>query len=156
MHISSHFGIEPILLLARCRCELPNHNCKPRKQYLNLSMPPKKAAVPATPKASTTTTTTTAPSPAVSHTRSASASNLSKQAQWHEVALHVWNKYLDDTPKRTMLLDVFMLFLVLVGAIQFLYCLLVGNYVRSSNNILYCLLILYSRSTPSCQVLEPA
>jgi len=31
-----------------------------------------------------------------------------------------------------MLLDVFMLFLVLVGAVQFLYCLIVGNYVSSS------------------------
>ena len=54
---------------------------------------------------------------------------LSAKSSPQEVALHVWNKYLNDTPTRTMLLDVFMLFLVLLGAVQFLYCLLVGNYV---------------------------
>ena len=58
------------------------------------------------------------------------APTLSAKSSPQDVALHVWHRYLDDTPQRTMLLDVFILFLVLVGAVQFLYCILAGNYVR--------------------------
>jgi hypothetical protein len=39
--------------------------------------------------------------------------------------------YLDTTPQRTKLLDAFMAFLVAVGALQFVYCVVAGNYVRS-------------------------
>ncbi|KAK5100842.1 oligosaccharyltransferase complex subunit epsilon [Lithohypha guttulata] len=95
----------------------------------------KKPAQPATPKAAAPPINAhvaqSAPrAPSATHTRTASASNssLSAKSSPQEVALHVWHKYLNDTPTRTMLLDVFMLFLVLVGAVQFLYCLLVGNY----------------------------
>jgi len=34
----------------------------------------------------------------------------------------------DKTPQRMKLIDVFMLFLVVVGGVQFLYCVLAGNY----------------------------
>ncbi|KAK5938515.1 oligosaccharyltransferase complex subunit epsilon [Knufia obscura] len=94
----------------------------------------KKPAQPATPKAAPPATTNTPAAqptpraPSATHTRSVSNSSLSAKSSPQEVALHVWHKYLNDTPTRTMLLDVFMLFLVLVGAVQFLYCLLVGNY----------------------------
>ena len=36
------------------------------------------------------------------------------------------------TPQRVKLIDVFMGFLVVVGAVQFLYCVVVGNYVSWS------------------------
>lgn len=39
--------------------------------------------------------------------------------------------YLKNTPQRTKLIDVFMAFLVIVGGLQFAYCVLAGNYVRS-------------------------
>lgn len=98
----------------------------------------KKPAQPATPKAAAPpinahVAQSASRAPSATHTKSASASNstLSAKSSPQEVALHVWHKYLDDTPTRTMLLDVFMLFLVLVGAVQFLYCLLVGNYVSN-------------------------
>lgn len=42
----------------------------------------------------------------------------------------IWNKYLEETPQRTKLLDVFLGFLIAVGAIQFLYCVVAGNFVR--------------------------
>lgn len=42
----------------------------------------------------------------------------------------VWNRYVEKTAQRTKLLDSFMLFLVVVGALQFLYVVLVGNFVR--------------------------
>ncbi|KAG7292530.1 hypothetical protein NEMBOFW57_002565 [Staphylotrichum longicolle] len=37
------------------------------------------------------------------------------------------------TPQRTKLLDAFMAFLVAVGALQFLYCILAGNYTTEAN-----------------------
>ncbi|KAH7399437.1 DAD/Ost2 [Pyrenochaeta sp. MPI-SDFR-AT-0127] len=40
----------------------------------------------------------------------------------------VWDKYVQKTPQRTKLLDTFMAFLVGVGALQFLYVVLVGNF----------------------------
>lgn len=90
-------------------------------------------AAPSKPTAQTTgtpatTTSAQTPSKPVSTTTNPTLSNKSSA---QDVALHVWQKYLNDTPSRTLLLDVFMLFLVLVGAIQFLYCLIVGNYVSS-------------------------
>ena len=41
----------------------------------------------------------------------------------------IWQKYQGSTPQRVKLIDAFMGFLVLVGGLQFLYCVLVGNYV---------------------------
>lgn len=48
-----------------------------------------------------------------------------------EIALAVWDRYVQDTPQRVKLIDVFMIFLIFVGALQFLYCVIGGNYVRS-------------------------
>ncbi|PYH43298.1 putative oligosaccharyl transferase subunit Dad1 [Aspergillus saccharolyticus JOP 1030-1] len=45
-----------------------------------------------------------------------------------DIAHTVWQQYLATTPQRTLLLDAFMGFLVLVGGVQFLYCVLAGNY----------------------------
>ncbi|KAL8748265.1 MAG: hypothetical protein Q9199_008223, partial [Rusavskia elegans] len=41
----------------------------------------------------------------------------------------LWSSYQRRTPQRVKLIDVFMGFLVVVGALQFVYCVLVGNYV---------------------------
>lgn len=38
--------------------------------------------------------------------------------------------YHKTTPQRTKLIDAFMAFLVIVGGLQFAYCVLAGNYVR--------------------------
>jgi oligosaccharyltransferase complex subunit epsilon len=46
--------------------------------------------------------------------------------------LAVWDRYVQDTPQRVKLIDVFMTFLILVGVLQFLYCVIGGNYVRST------------------------
>lgn len=43
--------------------------------------------------------------------------------------LDLWRHYLNTTPQRVKLIDVFMAFLVAVGGLQFVYCVLVGNYV---------------------------
>jgi oligosaccharyltransferase complex subunit epsilon len=43
--------------------------------------------------------------------------------------MQLWNTYLEKTPQRVKLIDVFMAFLVVVGGVQFVYCVLAGNYV---------------------------
>ncbi|KAF2682785.1 defender against death DAD protein [Lentithecium fluviatile CBS 122367] len=45
-----------------------------------------------------------------------------------DIVQSVWSNYLKKTPQRVKLLDSFMAFLVVVGALQFLYCLIVGNF----------------------------
>ncbi|QSZ29713.1 hypothetical protein DSL72_004230 [Monilinia vaccinii-corymbosi] len=89
-------------------------------------MAPKKNAAAAVSIASPTSqTTTTIPSSTPIKTPSKSSSrNQSPQ----QVALGIWQNYLDKTPQRTKLIDVFMSFLVVVGVLQFVYCILAGNY----------------------------
>jgi oligosaccharyltransferase complex subunit epsilon len=43
----------------------------------------------------------------------------------------IYSKYVSKTPQRVKLLDTFMAFLVVVGALQFFYVVLVGNFVRT-------------------------
>ncbi|KAK4565252.1 oligosaccharyltransferase complex subunit epsilon [Recurvomyces mirabilis] len=45
-----------------------------------------------------------------------------------QILLGIWNSYVDKTPQRTKLLDTFMGFLMLVGVLQFVYCVIAGNY----------------------------
>ncbi|KAI1461983.1 DAD family-domain-containing protein [Annulohypoxylon moriforme] len=82
-------------------------------------MAPKKSAAapnvaaPATPAPTTATTANTATAKAKS------------EQNWYWI---VWNYYKENTPQRTKLVDVFMAFLVVVGVLQFAYCVLAGNY----------------------------
>ncbi|EOA86369.1 oligosaccharyltransferase complex subunit epsilon [Exserohilum turcicum] len=55
---------------------------------------------------------------------SSSSSNTSAPA----IVQGVWDKYVSKTPQRTKLLDVFLVFLMAVGALQFAYVVLVGNF----------------------------
>ncbi|MCJ1272587.1 oligosaccharyltransferase complex subunit epsilon [Puttea exsequens] len=59
-------------------------------------------------------------------TSKSSTSNLNGQTQ--EIVTGLWDNYNKTTPQRVKLIDVFMAFLVVVGGLQFLYCVLVGNY----------------------------
>ncbi|KAG9201111.1 hypothetical protein B5807_01017 [Epicoccum nigrum] len=45
-----------------------------------------------------------------------------------DIVQGVWSRYVEKTTQRTKLLDSFMLFLVAVGALQFLYVVVVGNF----------------------------
>ncbi|OHW95804.1 dad family protein [Colletotrichum incanum] len=47
---------------------------------------------------------------------------------WDQVLTNIYNHYVNNTPQRTKLIDAFMAFLVVVGALQFLYCVLAGNF----------------------------
>lgn len=97
----------------------------PYSLFSNLTMPPKRASqiapnssgVPPIPKPSS--------KPTSSSSSSSSGPNQSAQ----DVLVSLWQNYLKTTPQRVKLIDVFMAFLVVVGGLQFLYCIVVGNYV---------------------------
>ncbi|KAI1265996.1 defender against death DAD protein [Xylariaceae sp. FL1019] len=61
--------------------------------------------------------------------KSASSSDATASAsQIDKVATNIFQHYQKTTPQRTKLIDVFMAFLVIVGGLQFVYCVLAGNY----------------------------
>lgn len=92
-------------------------------------MAPKKNARDITPTAATAAAAAQASAPAPAP---ASQSKPKKSADsWDKVLQNIYNYYIQDTPQRTKLIDVFLVFLVAVGALQFLYCVLAGNYVGS-------------------------
>ena len=63
---------------------------------------------------------------------SASFKNTNDPSQ---IAQQFWSNYVDRTPQRVKLLDAFLAFLIAVGALQFVYCVIGGNYV--SGHILF-------------------
>ncbi|KAK0118846.1 oligosaccharyltransferase complex subunit epsilon [Cadophora gregata] len=92
-------------------------------------MAPKRSAREPTPSSTSTTQTSvtsagSVPVPTPSKASPKSSNNQSPQ----EIALGIWQNYLDKTPQRTKLIDVFMSFLVVVGVLQFVYCVIAGNY----------------------------
>ncbi|KAB8302612.1 hypothetical protein EYC80_005983 [Monilinia laxa] len=93
-------------------------------------MAPKKnaaaAASIASPTPQTTNSTTTIPSSSTPIKIPSKPSSQNQSPQ--QVAFGIWQNYLDKTPQRTKLIDVFMSFLVVVGVLQFVYCILAGNY----------------------------
>ena len=83
-------------------------------------------ASPASPAAATPAAAAAAPPPSASF----KPGHVGGVQTWDKIAGNVVAHYLDTTPQRTRLLDAFMAFLVAVGALQFVYCVLAGNYVR--------------------------
>jgi oligosaccharyltransferase complex subunit epsilon len=60
-------------------------------------------------------------------------SSIAKTSDAGAIVAHVWSNYLRRTPQRVKLVDAFMAFLVVVGVLQFVYCVIGGNYVRLSH-----------------------
>ncbi|KAL8752431.1 MAG: hypothetical protein Q9184_005738 [Pyrenodesmia sp. 2 TL-2023] len=79
-----------------------------------------------TSTSSSSTQPTPKPSSASSRTSTALSSSTSNDPR--AIATGLWKTYLEKTPQRVKLIDVFMGFLVVVGGLQFVYCVLVGNY----------------------------
>ncbi|KAK3395598.1 DAD family-domain-containing protein [Sordaria brevicollis] len=73
-----------------------------------------------------TTSTTSSTSSKTPATKSLSSAQ--GQQGWNNVVSNLLAHYQDTTPQRTKLIDAFMAFLVVVGGLQFLYCVLAGNY----------------------------
>ncbi|KAI0136071.1 defender against death DAD protein [Hypoxylon sp. NC0597] len=88
-------------------------------------MAPKKSAAAASAASPSTTGPTTAPTASTSTVAKTSASS---PQSINQVAWNIVEYYQKTTPQRTKLIDVFMAFLVVVGGLQFAYCVLAGNY----------------------------
>ncbi|KAL2113332.1 hypothetical protein VUR80DRAFT_4384 [Thermomyces stellatus] len=57
-----------------------------------------------------------------------STPSKSQSLQWDRVVSDVVSHYVKTTPQRTKLIDMFMAYIAVVGALQFLYCLIAGNF----------------------------
>ncbi|KAK7545664.1 DAD family-domain-containing protein [Phyllosticta citricarpa] len=102
-------------------------------------MPPRKQATsPAAAPPSVAAPTSGFPSAAGSNAAAATSPASRKPASSGQAKIHgndaqaiaagVWRNYQAKTDQRTKLLDVFMAFLVVVGALQFVYCVIGGTY----------------------------
>jgi oligosaccharyltransferase complex subunit epsilon len=95
-------------------------------------MAPKKTPSRASTPAASSTSSIHHPSTTTRPTQSSSSSAnvLSKNAvDVQQVGQQMWEGYQQRTPQRVKLLDAFLAFLVAVGALQFAYCVIGGNYV---------------------------
>jgi hypothetical protein len=113
-------GLKLAKLQFNTKTLITKHNVLPPIIRRPHTMPPKQR----TP-ASVGPQTTTATYPPARSTKSASGNNA------QDILQGIWSKYVNKTPQRVKLLDTFMVFLMVVGALQFLYVVLVGNFVRT-------------------------
>ncbi|CAM1506591.1 Fc.00g062320.m01.CDS01 [Cosmosporella sp. VM-42] len=90
-------------------------------------MPPKRNARDPTPSSGATTQAGTSAAGSVP-VQPKIISAKGGAANWNKVLQNIYNYYMEATPQRTKLIDVFLVFLLAVGGIQFLYCVLAGNY----------------------------
>jgi cobalamin biosynthesis Mg chelatase CobN len=112
----------------------PSTNTPNASSFLTMAPKRQRASEPAHSSAATTQSSTTATQsapPASAKVSLKTKDNLSP----HQVALGIWQKYVKETSQRTKLIDVFMAFLVVVGVLQFVYCVIVGNYVCFLGNL---------------------
>lgn len=89
---------------------------------------------PATVPASSVTSSTTQPRTVTSKTFENKSALSSKKASaslkdFPTILQGVWENYVQHTPQRVKLIDTFLGFLLVVGVLQFAYCVLAGNYV---------------------------
>jgi len=91
------------------------------------------AATAATSQASTSTT---APIPLVAEQTKPvvpKKNDARAHVQWDQVPQTVWNHYVEETPQRIKLVDMFLVYLVIIGAIQFFNCAITGTFVRTKD-----------------------
>ncbi|KAF2217603.1 hypothetical protein CERZMDRAFT_19699, partial [Cercospora zeae-maydis SCOH1-5] len=62
-----------------------------------------------------------------SSSTAATPSTLRAQ-DFQSIITHIWSKYQTHTPQRVKLIDTFLGFLLIVGVLQFAYCVLAGNF----------------------------
>ena len=101
----------------------------------NIPTTPSPSAVPTTAAKPTAGVTSASGQPTRDANKPSSATKSSSNGQvrnaqdLQNIGLGVWNKYVDQTPQRVKLLDAFLLFLMAVGLLQFVYCVIAGNFV---------------------------
>ncbi|WPH02663.1 DAD family protein [Acrodontium crateriforme] len=91
-------------------------------------MAPKKNAAAGANSQSTSSSTPATNTPVSNKPSSTSTASRNASTNPQDIATGIWENYVNNTPQRVKLIDTFMLFLVIVGGLQFLYCILAGNY----------------------------
>lgn len=97
----------------------------------NVNTTPSPSAIPpSAAKPSTAVTSASGQPTKPSNKPSTTSSSHVKNAQdLQQIGAGVWNNYVDKTPQRVKLLDAFLVFLMVVGLLQFVYCVVAGNFV---------------------------
>lgn len=72
--------------------------------------------------------TSKASSTKASFTKATATATNDRHQSFQQIASGIWDNYQKITPQRTKLLDTFLGFLVVVGVLQFIYCIIAGNY----------------------------
>ena len=91
-----------------------------RSLALSLIMAPKAASSKSAAASSSASTNTSSPAPTSAASSSAPATTNAVQS--------LWKAYYETTSPRLKTIDAFLVFLVLSGIVQFLYCILVTNF----------------------------
>jgi len=73
-----------------------------------------------------------APEKSTTATPAKSSSKHTGSLDAQHIAQNIWDRYVSQTPQRVKLLDSFLAFLAVVGVLQFVYCILVGNFVSTT------------------------
>ena len=89
-------------------------------------MAPKQRNVTPVPAAAPTAVSPSTPA------KAAKASAAASKDDWVQLAQNVYNYYVNNTPQRLMLVDAFLVYLMAVGALQLVYNIAFGDYVRFS------------------------
>ncbi|XWW93430.1 hypothetical protein V2A60_001363 [Cordyceps javanica] len=91
-------------------------------------MAPKKNAAAATAATTSTEKQAAAQTTPIAAAKRPSTNTTGDATSWDVVFQNIYTHYVKETAQRTKLIDVFLAFLVVVGALQFAYCVLAGNY----------------------------
>ncbi|KAI9695637.1 MAG: oligosaccharyltransferase complex subunit epsilon [Bogoriella megaspora] len=94
----------------------------------NRTTPAAVSPAAAAPQHATSSASAQPTKPTTATTSSTSKQSLRSAQNAQEIVLGAWENYLEKTPQRVKIIDVFMGFLVVVGVLQFVYCVIAGNY----------------------------
>jgi len=109
------------LIRRRATASRPTSHHYPSRTLAVNNMPPKKSAT-SQPAGSFVAADTAPAVPKLSKSTNTSSTNPLT------ILTSLYDTYQENTPQRTKLIDAFLGFLVLTGGLQFLYCLIAGNY----------------------------
>ncbi|KAL1585926.1 hypothetical protein WHR41_04994 [Cladosporium halotolerans] len=93
----------------------------------NAAASPSPAAVPPSAAKPTAAVTSASGTPTKAANKP-STKDIRNAQDMQEIAVGMWNNYVDKTPQRVKLLDAFLVFLMTVGMWQFVYCVIAGNF----------------------------
>lgn len=94
----------------------------------NAAASPSPAAMPPSAAKPTAAVTSASGTPTKAANKP-STKDIRNAQDMQEIAVGMWNNYVDKTPQRAKLLDAFLVFLMTVGMWQFVYCVIAGNFV---------------------------